>query len=192
LPQSPYNGYHFLTGVSFFRYFENNDIHLTFGDKFDSVVFLYALYEDGSEVPSTLLCMDEPAFKSYGLSEDITAVSPPTLGQFVRFKTEEFLKNNRDIDQESVIENNAFFKLSASRFVNFLAQMKTDRDYNDIFILPPPAIASLPCDPALSTSDNNDSNPNAEQMPVDQYADAGSSKKKKDKGKLAKEMILKW
>ena len=180
------NAYHFLTGVSLIKYYENSDIHLTFGDKFDSVIFLYALYEDGSEVPSTLLCVDESVFKSYGLSEDITAVSPPTFGQFARFKTEEFLENNRDIDQESAIENIAFFKLSASRFVNYLAQRMNDPDFKDIFSPPPAMIASLPSDPELSTTDNNDSNPNDGQMLVDQRADASSSKKKKDKDKSAK------
>jgi hypothetical protein len=171
------NGYHFLTGVSFFQYFENNDIHLTFGDKFDSVVFLYALYEDGSEVPSTLLCVDEPVFKSYGLSADITAVVPPTIGQFARFKTDEFLQNNRDIHQESAIENTATFKLSASRFVNYLAQRKNDSDFEDIFSSPP-AIAD----------DNLPSFQSEDLLIVDgaNLEDDSKSKKKKEKSEKKK------
>jgi len=188
----PSNGYHFLTGVSFFQYFENNDIHLTFGDKFDSVVFLYALYEEDSDAPVHLLCVDEPVFQSYGLSEEI--VSPPSSVNFVRFNTDEFLKNINNVNQESMITDNSTFKLSASRFVIYLTENKNNCDFKDIFC--PPASASQESDttdaqvliqgkalPILDGADLEDDSKLAEEALGD---GADKSKKKREIGKEEK------
>ena len=98
------NSCHFLSGVSFYKYFENTDIHLSFGDKFGSSVFLYALYEEGTAETAQVLCMDDTVFMRYAFpSDDVQeSVAPPSANEFVTFNTTEFLEHNLAIDQRRI------------------------------------------------------------------------------------------
>ena len=127
-------GLNFLTGVSLFKNSNGIDVHLSFGDQFGSVIFLYALHEDNTSVPAQLLCLDKSAFErfaypTHGTSDPI----PPAVNEWVRFNTDEFLDANKTIDQESLIRDNASFKQVVTRFIKHLGQMKNQSNYHDIF-----------------------------------------------------------
>ena len=104
------NSCHFLSGVSFYKYFENTDIHLSFGDKFGSSVFLYALYEEGTAAPTQLLCLDHSIFMQYAFSDATQqSIVAPHSNEWVRFNTDEFLEQNKGTNQETVIEDTTGF-----------------------------------------------------------------------------------
>ena len=132
------NSYHFLSGVSFYKYFEDQDIHLSFGDKFGSMIFLYALYEEGTAEPAQLLCLDDTVFMQYALpGEDVTEqeLEPPSANEWAICNTTEFLDDIKDTNQESVITDNAGFKKAASRIISTLVKTKGDDAFKRIFSL---------------------------------------------------------
>ena len=183
----PDKGYHFLTGVSFFNYFDNSNIHLTFGDKFESIVFLYALYEEGTAMPSQLLCLDETNFQYFGKNQGVGV--PPSANEWVRFNTDEFLKDNQNINQDTIITDGASFKSSASRIVNYLVQKKNDSDFDELFR--PPESSVILHDNIDSTQDEGltakspalDDRSYSENEPSNDFGEQGKIKKKNKKTK---------
>ena len=131
--KKPDNGYHFLSGVSIYNALDAH-IHLSFGDKFDSVVFLYALYEEGAAAPTQLLCLDHSIFMQYAFSDATQqSIVAPHSNEWVRFNTDEFLEQNKGTNQETVIEDITGFKKAASRLVNYLVGKKNDAEFDEIF-----------------------------------------------------------
>ena len=58
---------------------------------------------------------------------------PPSAYEFVKFNTLEFLRENRDTNQESVVKDAAAFKQSASQFVQYLSTKKNESNFEEIF-----------------------------------------------------------
>lgn len=187
----PDNGYNFLMGFS--KYFENNDIHLSFGDKFDSVVFLFALCEDNTAVqaqPAQLLFLDHTVFMRYAfpsVAQDEPPI-PPSANELVRFDTTDFLNNNRSTDQESVIADAVSFKQSASRFVNYFVSKKNDYEFEDVFR---PTTVIVDDDPT-QPSECNFTSSTLDIIPADGDKDASSGKKKSGLKKQKSKAEIDW
>ena len=58
---------------------------------------------------------------------------PPSSNDFFKINADGFFKNNRDTDQESILTDGMAFKMSATRFVEYLSRMKTDCEFQEIF-----------------------------------------------------------
>jgi hypothetical protein len=180
------NGLNFLTGVSIPKKYDNNDIHLSFGDKFGTVIFLYALHEETTLVPAQLLCLDHDAFMRFAFPQESSNPVPPTTNEWARFNTDEFLEANKKTDQESVIKDTVVFRTVASRFIKHLGQMKNKSEYHDIFY-PQKRQSSGACSTMADTGDNMiDCNPHhfGDDMTVEvSTTNEGNKSKKKSSAK---------
>ena len=175
----PDNGYHFLSGASIYDDINNTYTHLSFGDKFGPVVFLFALHEEGAVEPAQLLCLDHSIFMQYA---SLDGQEPPSANEFVRFNTIEFLSSNQETDQESVIDNATSFKQSMSKLVNYLVNKKLDIEFEEIFR----SITMVSADstPLMQQVSNQllDESTISFLPETEALENSGSSKKRKKKG----------
>jgi len=182
------NALNFLTGVSLFKYNSTTDIHLSFGDKFGTVVFLYALHEDNTLLPAQLLCLDHNTFTRFAFPQEGSSdpVSP-TANEWVRFNTDEFLEANKTTDQESVIKDTAVFRSVASRFIKQLGKMKNQSDHHDIFY---PQLRQTTETSDDANEDNISDQLEDDILAVKEVSDRGDKKSKK-KGSTKRKMSYK-
>jgi hypothetical protein len=110
----------------------NASNYFTFGDAFGELVFLAAISHptDRSTLPTSLMCMDANAFKSWLSPPDGTNAVEPQKEHFCLNSTTEFLKENEKVPQISLLgAGAAVFPTALKVFLRFMIEtLKRDGD----------------------------------------------------------------
>jgi hypothetical protein len=125
----------------------NGSNYFTFGDAFGVLVFLAAISHptDRGTLPTSLLCMDTTAFKSWLSPSEGTDAIEPQQEQFCLSSTTEFLKGHEKVAQISMLgDGEAVFPAALRTFLRFMIAIskRNGDDFRRRFLgigcVPPP------------------------------------------------------